>query len=104
MPNSVIEEDLIVDGNIEAKEGSVAVKGRVTGDIAARAIEVLEGGQVKGAMSAESVSILGTHAGSISCDELSLHSTSDVKSDVTAKRMSSEKGAKLVGKVQITGN
>ena len=104
MPNSVIEEDLIIDGNIEAKDGSVAVKGRITGDISAKTVEVLAGGQVQGAVSADSVSILGSHSGSIKCSELSLQSSADVKSDVTAQMMSSEKGAKLVGKVDITGN
>lgn len=104
MANSVIEEDLVVDGNIQAKEGGVAVKGRVSGDIDAKSVEVLAGGQVQGAMAAETVSITGSHSGSIKCGELSLQGTADVKSDVTARMMSSEKGAKLVGKVQITGS
>lgn len=103
MANSVIEEDLVIDGNIEAKDGSIAVKGRVTGDIDAKSVEVQAGGRVSGSVTAQSVSILGSHSGSIKCDELSLQQSADVKSDVTARVMSSEKGAKLVGKIEITG-
>ncbi|MGB8621853.1 MAG: polymer-forming cytoskeletal protein [Paracoccaceae bacterium] len=104
MSNSVIEEDLVVDGNIVSKEGNVDVKGRVTGDITAQSVGVLPSGQVQGAVSAETVKIEGKQAGQIRCDELALLGSAEVKADVTAKTMSSEKGARLVGKVEITGN
>jgi cytoskeletal protein CcmA (bactofilin family) len=103
MSNSVIEEDLVVDGNITSQDGTVAVKGRVTGDIVAKSVDVHVSGQVNGAVSADTVNIQGRQSGRIKCSELSLQKHSEVKADVTAQTMSSEKGARLVGKVQITG-
>ena len=103
MSGSVIESDLTVDGNIESTEGEVSVKGRVKGDIKAKSVAVAGEGQVDGAVTADNVSIEGKQSGSVTCSELSLGSTSLVNSKVTAKTMTSVKGARLVGEVQITG-
>ncbi len=103
MTRSVIEEDLTIEGNITSQEGEIEVKGRVKGDIASRSVDVNAGGRVEGAISAETVKIQGGHAGQIKCTELALEKDADVKADVTAQTMVSEKGARLVGKVQITG-
>lgn len=103
MAGTIIESDLIVDGNITSQEGTIAVKGKVTGDISAKAVDVANGGQVNGAVTAALVSIQGTQSGSVQCDELSLGATSQVNSQVVAKTMISEKGAKIVGEVKITG-
>jgi len=103
MPASMIGEDLKVDGNITATEGTVNIKGRVTGDISAKAVDVATGGEVEGAVTADTVNIQGRTSGSLKCIELSLGATSEVHAQVTAQRMSSEKGAKLVGEVRITG-
>ncbi|SPH24605.1 hypothetical protein DEA8626_03656 [Defluviimonas aquaemixtae] len=103
MSRSVIEEDLTVEGNIASPEGDIEVKGRVTGDITSRSVEVHVAGKVDGAISATEVTIQGNHSGRIDCTSLSLDKTAEVKSDVKAQTLSSEKGARLVGKVQITG-
>ena len=103
MTGTIIESDLVVDGNISAPEGAVSVKGRVTGDLTARTLDVANGGQVNGAVDAQTVTIQGTQSGSIKCAELSLGATSQVNSKVIAKTMVSEKGAKIVGEVKITG-
>ena len=103
MAGSIIEQDLVVDGNISSKEGAVIVRGKVKGDIAAKSVDVASGGQVEGAVSAESVNVEGRQSDSIKCNELSLGSTSQVNSKVTAQTMTSVKGGKLVGEVQITG-
>ena len=55
-------------------------------------------------ISAETVNIQGVQSGRIKCTELSLEKSSDVKADVSARTLISEKGARLVGKVQISGN
>jgi cytoskeletal protein CcmA (bactofilin family) len=104
MTRSVIEEDLTIEGNVTSKEGEIDVKGKVTGDVDARAVDVHPGGRVDGAISAEAVTIQGAQSGRIKCTELSLVKTADVKADVAARTLVSEKGARLVGKVQITGN
>ncbi|MGB3313999.1 MAG: polymer-forming cytoskeletal protein [Albidovulum sp.] len=104
MTRSVIEEDLNIEGNVTSKDGEVDVKGKVTGDVEARAVDVHPGGRVDGAISAETVTVQGAQSGRIKCTELSLVKTADVKADVTARTLISEKGARLVGKVQITGN
>ena len=103
MTGTIIESDLVVDGNISAPEGAVSVKGRVTGDLTARTLDVANGGQVNGAVDAQTVTIQGTQSGSIKCAELSLGATSQVNSKVIAKTMVSEKGAKIAGEVKITG-
>lgn len=103
MSQSIIEEDLEITGNITSNGGDVNVKGTVTGDITARAVEVHGSGQVKGAITAETVRIQGKLAGRIKCTELSLDNMAEVKADVFAQVMSSEKGARITGKVQITG-
>ena len=103
MVGSVIESDLVVEGNISASGGAISVKGRVKGDIAAQSVEVEDGGNIDGSVSADMVKVFGTQSGSITCKELSLGAASEVKSKVTAQTMASEKGAKLVGEVRITG-
>ncbi|MDI3336512.1 polymer-forming cytoskeletal protein [Defluviimonas aestuarii] len=104
MTRSVIEEDLTIEGNITSKEGEIDVKGKVTGDVDARAVDIHPSGRVDGAISAETVNIQGVQSGRIKCTELSLEKSSDVKAEVTARTLISEKGARLVGKVQISGN
>lgn len=103
MAGTIIESDLVVDGNITSPEGIINVKGKVTGDISAKSVDVADGGQVNGAVTASLVGIQGSQSGSVKCDELTLGATSQVNSQVTAKTMISEKGAKLVGEVKITG-
>lgn len=103
MTKSVIEEDLIIDGNITSKDGEIDVKGRVKGDISAKGVSVSTNGEVTGAISAGAVRIQGRHTGQIECTELALEKNAEVKADVKAQTLSSEKGARLVGKVQITG-
>ncbi|MDH5529796.1 MAG: polymer-forming cytoskeletal protein [Paracoccaceae bacterium] len=103
MSRTVIEEDLTVTGSITSASGDVAVKGRVTGDITAKTVDIQLSGEVKGGIDAESVNVQGKQSGQIKCAELSLEKTANVKSDVVAQSLSSEKGAKLVGKVQVTG-
>lgn len=102
MSRTVIEEDLSIDGNVRSEEGDILVKGRITGDVTARTVEINPGGEVTGAITADAVTIHGRQSGRIKCDELALQKDAEVKADVVAKTMSSEKGARLVGKVQIT--
>ncbi|MGB3147278.1 MAG: polymer-forming cytoskeletal protein [Paracoccaceae bacterium] len=104
MAQSVIEEDLTIVGNITSDGGAVQIKGTVTGDVAAQAVDVHVSGQVTGAIVADVVKVQGRQSGKIKCAELSLERLAEVKADVTAQTMTSEKGAKLVGKVQISGS
>jgi cytoskeletal protein CcmA (bactofilin family) len=103
MTGTIIESDLIVDGNISSPQGTISVKGRVTGDISAKALDVASGGHVNGSVQADSVSIHGEQSGSVQCAELSLGANSQVSSKIVAETMVSEKGAKLMGEVKITG-
>ncbi|MBW4710429.1 polymer-forming cytoskeletal protein [Roseobacter sp. YSTF-M11] len=103
MASSVIEEDLIIEGNIKSGEGNVEVKGKVMGDVTAQSVVVQTGGAIDGALSAKTVVIEGKHKGKLQCDDLKLASTSSVQADVSAQTMTSESGAKVAGKIQITG-
>lgn len=103
MSVTIIETDLVVDGNMSSPQGTINIKGKVTGDISAKSLDVADGGTVSGAVDAETVSIQGTQSGSVKCAELALGPTSHVNSKVIAKTMVSEKGAQIVGEVKITG-
>ena len=82
---------------------ALKAQGLMASDITAKAVDVADGGQVDGTVSADNVSIKGRQSGSVKCKELALGSSSEVKSKVTAQTMMSEKGARLVGEVQISG-
>jgi len=103
VPSSIIEEDLTIEGNLSSSEGGVDVKGRVVGDVSAVTITVHVSGSVDGALSAKKITVEGKHKGSLRCDYVKLASTSQVQADVSAKEMETERGAKVKGKVDITG-
>ena len=103
MADSLISEDLTVEGNLDADGGKVVVAGKITGDVKAHSVEVQKNGSVNGAVNAETVHIHGAQNGKITCNELTLAASAAVTSDVTATSMISEKGAKLRGKVSISG-
>lgn len=103
MANSIIEKDLIIDGNVTSAEGGIEIKGKVTGDITADAVLVQSGGSTKGKLSAKSITIEGEHSGSLHCDDLKLGTASTVNATVTTKTMAAESGVQMTGKVKITG-
>ncbi|WP_299666632.1 polymer-forming cytoskeletal protein [uncultured Ruegeria sp.] len=103
MSSSIIEEDLTIEGNVSSSGGSVEINGCVVGDVSAETITVQLSGSVDGALSAKKITVEGKHKGRLNCDDLKLASTSQVQADVVAKAMETESGAKVVGKVKITG-
>ena len=90
MTDSVIEEDLKIEGDLVAKNANIVVKGQIKGD-------------VNGAVTADEAQISGTLKGSVTCSNLSLSDSAQVEADVTAGSLSSQKGAKLVGQVTVKG-
>ncbi|WP_170406572.1 bactofilin family protein [Ruegeria arenilitoris] len=103
MASSIVEVDLTIEGNVRSEGGSVDVNGHIVGDVSADTITVQLGGSVDGALSAKKITIEGKHNGSLSCDDLKLTSSSQVQSDVVARTLATESGARVVGKVKITG-
>lgn len=103
MASSIIESELTIEGNIKSSEGNVEVKGNVLGDVTATAVVVNSGGTIEGAVSAKTVVVEGRHKGSLNCDDVTFASTSSVQADVKAETMTTESGAKVLGKVEITG-
>ncbi|MFA3919856.1 bactofilin family protein [Ruegeria hyattellae] len=99
----MIEEDLTIEGNVSSSGGSVDVRGHVVGDVSAEMITIQLSGSVDGALSARKITVEGKHKGSLNCDALMLASTSQVQADVSAKTMTTESGAKVSGKVAVTG-
>ena len=61
MTKSVIEEDLIIEGNIASKDGDIEVKGQVKGDVTGETVSVHTHGNVTGAIKATSVRVQGRH-------------------------------------------
>lgn len=104
MASSTIESELSIDGNIKSNEGTVQVKGKVVGDVTANAVVIGPGGAIDGAVSAKAVIVEGKHKGSLICEDVKFASTSSVQADVKAKTMTTESGAKVLGKVEITGS
>ncbi len=100
---SVIEEDLTLEGDVKSNEGTVEVKGKVVGNVAAASVVLHQSGNIEGAVSANSVSLEGSYQGTLKCDDLRVAATSKVRGDVSARTMTTESGAILVGKVNITG-
>ena len=103
MQSAIISEDLTIEGDLLAKESSLTILGKVTGDVSARAIDVQPTGEVSGTLSAETVVIGGRVRGRVTCAELSLAETARVEADLVAGALTSRKGATLTGKVEVTG-
>jgi cytoskeletal protein CcmA (bactofilin family) len=103
MQNAIISEDLTIEGNLTARDSSLTILGRVTGDVSARAIDVQPSGEVTGTLAAETVTIGGRVKGQVTCSDLSLNETARVEADLVTGSLSSRKGATLAGKVQVTG-
>ena len=100
---TVIEEDLTLEGNVKSNEGTVEVKGKVLGNVAAASVILNQSGSIEGAVTATSVSLEGSYQGTLKCDDLRIAASSNVKGDVSARLMTTESGAVLVGKVNIAG-
>lgn len=100
---SVIEEDLTVEGDVKSTKGTVEVKGKVLGNVEAASVSLHQSGDIDGAITASSVSLQGDYKGTLKCDDLHVAATSNVKGDVSAKTMTTERGAILIGKVNIAG-
>ncbi|WP_299783317.1 polymer-forming cytoskeletal protein [uncultured Roseobacter sp.] len=103
MANSIVEGELTIDGNIKSSDGNLEIKGSVVGDVTAAEVVIGSGGTVDGAVSAKTVVVEGRHKGSLKCDNVTFASTSNVQADVKAETMTTESGAKVVGKIDITG-
>ncbi len=102
MSNSLISEDLIITGNIKSASG-IEIQGRVTGDIDAISVEIGTSGSVEGNVSSKSADIRGSMKGALSTVSVIIHSKADVKANITAEEMASENGARIAGKINITG-
>lgn len=101
---TVIQEDLNIQGNLKAKEGTVSVAGKVTGDIDAQSVEIQTQGSVKGGIGADKVVISGRLDGSVKCRELVLEKESELKADVKAGTIAMSSGAKISGRVEARGD
>jgi len=52
---------------------------------------------------ATSAQVRGTLSGTLKADDVELHTDARVEADVTAKQLESHKGARLKGKIAISG-
>jgi len=101
MATSIIENDLIIEGDVSSSEGDLEINGTVTGSVSARSVIVRIDGATNGEMSAGTATIEGKHAGSLNCDELLLTSTSEVAANVIAITMAIQSGAKFNGTAKV---
>ena len=103
MQNSIIEEDLTIEGDIKSEQGHVEIKGKVIGDVTAKSVTIHINGSIDGALKAATVNVEGSQTGSIDCTDLTLTATSNVRADVIAQTMTAQSGGSLAGKLQVTG-
>ena len=103
MNDAIISEDLTIEGDVLAKESAVLVRGRVDGNVTAKTIEIDRSGVVTGSVSADVVTISGELSGRVECSDLSLGETARVKADLSTVTLSSSRGAKLAGHVEVKG-
>ncbi len=101
MNATIIQEDLAIEGNLEAKGGAISIGGKVTGDIDAKSIEILPGGKVVGGINAEEVKISGSLEGSVKCGALALGEKSELMADASADTMTMGAGAKISGRMEV---
>ena len=103
MSKSLISEDLTIVGNIESKS-AIEILGSVTGDINAASVDIGESGKVEGKVNSEDVQIHGWIKGALSAVSVTVHSQAVVSASINAETMISENGARIVGKVNVTGS
>ncbi|WP_372922097.1 polymer-forming cytoskeletal protein [Roseovarius sp.] len=103
MGETIIQADVTIEGDLLAKGGTISINGHVSGDIEARAVQILAPGTVEGSINAEDVAISGQLQGSVKCDVLSLSEESIVSADVAAGTMTMKSGADLTGRVSVRG-
>jgi cytoskeletal protein CcmA (bactofilin family) len=102
MSNSLISEDLVITGDIKSASG-IEIKGSVIGDIEVNSVEIGTSGSVDGNVSAKSADIHGSMKGALRTVSVTIHSNAVVKANITAEEMASENGARITGKIDITG-
>jgi cytoskeletal protein CcmA (bactofilin family) len=100
---AIISEDLTIEGDLLAKESAVLVRGRVDGNVTAKAIEIDRTGIVTGTLSADLVTISGELTGRVECADLSLSDSAKVKADLSTGTLTSSRGARLLGRVEVKG-
>ena len=102
MSKSTISEELTITGDITGT-GTIEVQGTVKGDIKSQSVDILTGGRVEGNITADTAHVRGHLKGSLEAKSVDLYSQANVDADVTAGELSSEKGARVTGKVDIGG-
>lgn len=104
MGDTVLQEDLTVEGNLRSEMGSILVKGEVRGDVEAKSVDVSASGVVLGAVLAKNVIVRGQIRGSIGSASVSIESGADMQADLVAETLSVEEGASVVGHIRVGAN
>jgi cytoskeletal protein CcmA (bactofilin family) len=99
---SVISEDLKITGNVSGN-ADIDVAGHIDGDVDGNSIDILTGGSVSGTVRVTSANVRGRLAGSINAETVELHSGADVTADISARNLEMQKGAKIKGKLNVSG-
>lgn len=99
---SIISECLYIAGNL-ATSGDVRIDGRVEGDVQGRNITVGVTGRVIGKIVADKVVISGSVSGGIVARSVVLSGTAKVACSITQERMSVEAGAQIAGQIDRPG-
>jgi len=102
MPDSIISEDLTINGNITSASG-IEIKGTVIGDIVAASVKIGASGAVDGKVKAENVQIHGSLKGSLNAETVTIHSQAVIAASITAGEMATESGSKITGMINVTG-
>ena len=102
MAGSRISEDITITGDLTC-EGPVELWGTIKGDIAAIRLEIMSGGRVEGNVEAEELIVHGEHDGAATCTSIEIYAGAVLRSNVTARSLACERGARISGNIEIVG-
>lgn len=102
MTDSVISEDLLIEGDLICS-GPLQVRGRVHGDVVAGRLEVMVGGRIEGTVEADEFIVRGEHVGSAVCSSVRISSGATVRATITSNVLACDSGATLSGRLSIIG-
>jgi cytoskeletal protein CcmA (bactofilin family) len=101
--NTVISEDVAIDGTITSK-GNIQINGSLTGDLTCKtSSEIGSTATIKGNIESANTTILGTVTGNISSnDKIEFKTGAKISGDIKSKRLTVEDGVTFTGHAEIT--
>ena len=91
---TIIQEDIIIDGNIFEKE-DILINGKINGNLKAENIEIDSKAKIDGDINSKETILSGNLKGNIESDKVHISSTAVIEGSIKQKTLSIDEGAKL---------